>query len=127
MVDIRLDTSLPEPPFEQVRSQLALGAASGDLPAGTKLPTVRALAAELGIAVNTVARAYKELEADGVVVTEGRRGTFVSAPDASADVEAAAATWAATARRAGLTLAQAQRLVASAWDPGRPAIIPAPK
>jgi len=117
MVDIALDASLPEPPFEQVRSQVARRAASGDLPAGTKLPTVRALATQLGIAVNTVARAYKELEADGVVVTEGRRGTFIAAPQAPADVEAAAAAWAATARRAGLTLAQAQRLVASAWDP----------
>lgn len=121
MVDIAIDASLPEPPYEQVRSQLARAAASGSLEAGTKLPTVRALAADLGLAVNTVARAYKELEADGVVVTEGRRGTFVAAPDASADVEASAAVWAAAARRAGLTLAQAQRLVASAWDPGRSA------
>jgi DNA-binding transcriptional regulator YhcF (GntR family) len=120
VVDIRLDASLPEPPFEQVRSQLARAAATGTLETGTKLPTVRALAADLGIAVNTVARAYKELEADGVVVTEGRRGTFVAAPDPSADVEAAAAAWAATARRAGLTLPQAQRLVASTWDSGRP-------
>jgi DNA-binding transcriptional regulator YhcF (GntR family) len=115
MVDIALDASLPEPPFEQVRSQVARRAASGDLPAGTKLPTVRALATQLGIAVNTVARAYKELEADGVVVTEGRRGTFIAAPQAPADVEAAAAAWAATARRAGLTLAQAQRLLGDAW------------
>ncbi|SDN97918.1 transcriptional regulator, GntR family [Nocardioides szechwanensis] len=110
-----LDPSLPEPPFEQVRSQVARRAASGDLPAGTKLPTVRALATQLGIAVNTVARAYKELEADGVVVTEGRRGTFVAAPDAPADVEAVAADLAASARRAGLTLAQTQRLLGDAW------------
>lgn len=115
MVDIALDASLPEPPFEQVRSQVARRAASGDLPAGTKLPTVRALATQLGIAVNTVARAYKELEADGVVVTEGRRGTFIAAPKAPADVEVAAAAWAATARRAGLTLAQAQRLLGDVW------------
>lgn len=115
MVDIRLDLSASEPPFEQVRSQVARRAASGDLPAGTKLPTVRALAADLGIAVNTVARAYRELEADGVVVTEGRRGTFVAAADAPADVEAAAAGLAAAARRAGLTLAQAERLLGTAW------------
>lgn len=116
MPDLALDPSLPEPPFEQLRSQVAARAASGDLPAGTRLPTVRALAAELGIAANTVARAYRELEADGVVVTEGRRGTFVAAPDAPADVQAAAAAWAATARRSGLTLAQAQRLLERAWS-----------
>jgi DNA-binding transcriptional regulator YhcF (GntR family) len=115
VLDIALDPSLPEPPFEQVRSQVAVRAASGDLPAGTKLPTVRALAEHLGLAVNTVARAYKELEADGVVVTEGRRGTFVAAPDAPADVEAAAAALAAAARRSGLTLAQAERLLGAAW------------
>ncbi|MCD4525685.1 GntR family transcriptional regulator [Nocardioides sp. cx-173] len=116
MPDLALDPSLPEPPFEQLRSQVAARAASGDLPAGTRLPTVRALAAELGIAVNTVARAYRELEADGVIVTEGRRGTFIAAPAAPADVGAAAAALAAAARRAGVTLAQAQRLLADAWS-----------
>src|SRR6187402_593710 len=98
------DPSLPEPPFEQLRAQLASRVASGDLPAGTKLPTVRALAARLGLAVNTVARVYRELEADGVVVTEGRRGTFVS-PSAAAtgtDVQAAATAYVEAARRAGL-------------------------
>ena len=64
------------PPFEQLRAQIATRAASGDLPAGTRLPTVRALAAELGLAANTVAKAYRALETDGVITTEGRRGTF---------------------------------------------------
>ncbi len=115
VLDIALNASLPEPPYEQVRSQLARAAASGSLEAGTKLPTVRGLATQLGLAVNTVARAYKELEADGVVVTEGRRGTFVAASAAPADVEAAAADLAAAARRSGLTLAQTERLVGAAW------------
>ena len=73
-----IDPSAAEPPFEQLRRQIAARASGGELPAGTRLPTVRALAAEVGLAVNTVARVYRELEADGVVVTEGRRGTFVS-------------------------------------------------
>lgn len=117
-----LDPGLPEPPFEQLRAQLARRAAGGDLPAGTKLPTVRALAEQLGLATNTVARAYRELEADGVVVTEGRRGTFVAAPGGPggagtpADVEAAAASLATAARRSGLTLPQAQRLLDAAWS-----------
>ncbi|MEJ7834457.1 MAG: GntR family transcriptional regulator [Nocardioides sp.] len=110
-----LDPGAPEPPFEQLRAQVARRSASGDLPAGTKLPTVRALAAELRLAVNTVARAYKELEADGVVVTEGRRGTFVASTGRSRDAETAAAAYVATARRAGLTLPEAARLVEGAW------------
>jgi DNA-binding transcriptional regulator YhcF (GntR family) len=109
------DPSLPEPPFEQLRSQIASRAASGDLPAGTKLPTVRGLAAELGLAANTVARVYRELEADGVVVTEGRRGTFVASGPAPAEATAAAVSYVVTARRGGLTLAEAQRLVERAW------------
>jgi DNA-binding transcriptional regulator YhcF (GntR family) len=109
------DPSLPEPPFEQLRAQIASRVASGELTAGSKLPTVRALATELRLAVNTVARTYKELEADGVVVTEGRRGTFVASAAAPPDAEAAATEYAATARRRGLTLAEAQRLVERAW------------
>jgi DNA-binding transcriptional regulator YhcF (GntR family) len=109
------DLSLPEPPFEQLRAQIAARAASGQLEAGSKLPTVRALAAELHLAVNTVARVYRELEADGVVVTEGRRGTFVASTPAPLDATQAAATYADTARRNGLTLAQAQRLVERSW------------
>ena len=45
---------------------------------GTKLPTVRALAADLGLATNTVARAYRELEALGVIETRGRAGSVVT-------------------------------------------------
>jgi DNA-binding transcriptional regulator YhcF (GntR family) len=114
-----LDPGSPVAPYEQLRTQLATRAASGDLPAGTRLPTVRALAAELGLAVNTVARAYRELEADGVITTQGRRGTFVAATAAGRSTEAAeaAAAYVATARRLGLTLPEATRLVEHAWPP----------
>lgn len=111
-----LDPGAPEPPFEQLRSQIARRTGSGELAAGTKLPTVRALASELHLAVNTVARAYRELEADGVVVTEGRRGTFVAmASGDSPDAAAAAAAYVAAVRRLGLTRAEAIRLVDGAW------------
>jgi DNA-binding transcriptional regulator YhcF (GntR family) len=112
-----LDAGSPVAPFEQLRSQIASRAASGDLPAGTRLPTVRALAAELELAVNTVAKAYRALEADGVIATEGRRGTFVAstAAGASADATAAAAAYVAAARRQGLTLPEAVRLVEQGW------------
>ena len=113
-----LDASSPVPPYEQLRSQVAARAASGELPAGTRLPTVRALASDLGLAVNTVAKAYRALETDGVIATEGRRGTFVAPGTASAGTDArqAAAAYAATARRLGLTLPEAVRLVEREWS-----------
>lgn len=76
---ISLDPSSAGPPFEQVRMQIIDAVQSGALAAGAKLPTVRRLADELGLAPNTVARSYRELERDGVVETRGRNGTFVSA------------------------------------------------
>lgn len=103
------------PPFEQLRIQIASRIASGDLPPGTRLPTVRALAADLGLAVNTVAKTYRALESDHAVVTEGRRGTFVPVTGAGRDVTAAAQEYAATARRRGLGLSEATRLLEQAW------------
>src|SRR5450756_618706 len=74
---LTIDADSATPPFEQVRTQIATAVAEGRLSAGAKLPTVRWLAADLGLAPNTVARAYRELEADAVVATHGRGGTFV--------------------------------------------------
>lgn len=78
---------------------------------------MRALAAGLGLAANTVARAYKELEADGVVVTEGRNGTSVAAGAAAGEEEArtAADAFVAAVRRLGLTPTEATRLVEDRW------------
>lgn len=103
-MDITLDPQSPVPPFEQVRTQIAEQARTGALPVGAKLPTVRALASELALAVNTVARAYRELEADGVVETRGRHGTFIAAVGDTSAREAAAAAgeYARRARRLGL-------------------------
>lgn len=116
MIDLVVDPASPDAPFEQVRQQVAAAVADGSLPAGRQLPTVRRLAADLGLAVNTVARAYRELEADGVVETRGRRGTFVTGGAAADDdTREAAATYAARARRAGLSREQALRLVEDAW------------
>jgi DNA-binding transcriptional regulator YhcF (GntR family) len=118
MDPIPLDPDASEPPYEQLRRQIAARAASGALPAGTRLPTVRALAADLDLAVNTVAKTYRALETDGVIVTEGRRGTFV-APGAAAGREEAvraAATYAAVARRLGLGLTEATLLVERSWS-----------
>jgi DNA-binding transcriptional regulator YhcF (GntR family) len=65
------------PPFEQVRAELAAMIGDNRLPGGTKLPTVRQFAGDLGLAANTVARAYRELEQAGLVETRGRNGSFV--------------------------------------------------
>ncbi len=120
---LHIDPASAVPPYEQVRTQIAAMIADAALPSGQKLPTVRQLAADLGLAANTVARAYRELEADGVLTTQGRRGTFVhsSVLDTDehstqrGDLEAAAAAFTNTARKRGLSLAEANRLVEGAW------------
>jgi GntR family transcriptional regulator len=118
---ITVDTASTEPPYEQLRRQIAAHVASGELAAGQRLPTVRQMAADLGLANNTVARAYRELEAAGVIATHGRRGTFVRSslldgpkpPDD--EVQSAAAEYVRAARRRGLSLAEATRLIESDW------------
>jgi DNA-binding transcriptional regulator YhcF (GntR family) len=75
---LSLDPDSSVPPYEQVRLQVAAAIESGVLVAEFRLPTVRKLATDLGLAVNTVARAYRELELAGLVETRGRHGTFVA-------------------------------------------------
>jgi Predicted transcriptional regulators len=74
-----VDPGSPTPPYEQIRAQIATMIEAGALPAGTQLPPIRQLAADLGLAANTVARAYRELEAGGWVVSRVRHGTTVAA------------------------------------------------
>lgn len=76
-MDITILTSSPEPVYEQIVRQVQQGVATGELKPGDPLPTVRQLAGDLAINRNTVARAYKQLEDQGVILTAGRRGTFV--------------------------------------------------
>lgn len=75
---LSVDTSSGVPPFEQVREGIRTQVASGTLAPGLRLPPVRSLAADLDLAANTVARAYKELEAQGLVVSRSRAGTVVA-------------------------------------------------
>ena len=79
VVVLLVDPGLPTPPFEQIKAQIEALRASGEFPALHRLPPVRQLAAELGVAPNTVARAYRELEASGIIETRGRAGSFVTA------------------------------------------------
>jgi GntR family transcriptional regulator len=66
------------PPYEQIRDRVAGLIARGRWLPGDRVPTVRGLADELGLAPNTVARAYRALEVDGWLVGRGRAGTFVA-------------------------------------------------
>ncbi|MFC0483157.1 GntR family transcriptional regulator [Pseudarthrobacter scleromae] len=103
--------------FEQLRLHVIHLADNGSLPPGTRLPAVRALAEVLDVAPHTVARAYKELEAAGVVATRGRNGTVVCARDERlGGLSAAAATYAAAAKAQGATFAEAVKLLAAAYD-----------
>ncbi|SEG58322.1 DNA-binding transcriptional regulator YhcF, GntR family [Actinacidiphila yanglinensis] len=100
---ITIDLDAASAPYEQVRAQIAEEARAGLLPVNYKLPTVRGLAEQLGLAANTVAKAYRALEADGVIETRGRHGTYIAAGDAQArEVAAAATAYAERARRLGL-------------------------
>ncbi|PQZ93514.1 GntR family transcriptional regulator [Arthrobacter sp. MYb227] len=101
---ISVDSTDKTAPYQQVRQQILTAISKGKLKAGTKLPSVRALAEQLGLAVNTAAKVYKELEAGGAVVTRGRHGTIVQATDdeGSIAVADAASELAAVATRWGI-------------------------
>jgi DNA-binding transcriptional regulator YhcF (GntR family) len=119
LLHLDIDLTSAVPPYEQLRSQIAGLVANGELPPGTRLPTVRQLGLDLGLAANTVARSYRELEADGVLETQGRRGTFVHSDalhgTTPRELTALAASFTAAARRAGLSSTEAQQLVLRAW------------
>ncbi|WP_420822010.1 GntR family transcriptional regulator [Streptomyces avicenniae] len=120
---LTIDPASPVAPYEQLRARIAALASSGDLPVGHRLPTVRGLADDLGLAANTVAKAYRALEGDGVVETRGRHGTFVAAAGDAAARQAAAAAqaYAQHVRRLGLDREEAQAAVRdalrAAYDP----------
>lgn len=113
---IDIDPAAASAPYEQLRRQISEQALSGALPVGHKLPTVRGLAQDLGLAANTVAKAYRALEGDGVIETRGRNGTFVAAAGDAARQEAAGAAraYADRARRLGLDATAARAVVEDA-------------
>jgi DNA-binding transcriptional regulator YhcF (GntR family) len=101
---IQLDRESPVPPFEQIRLQILDQIASGSLVAGTRLPTVRRLALDLDVAPNTVGRAYKELEAAGLITAKRRAGTVVTVSRdlVRQEAEAAALTFATRMAQLGI-------------------------
>lgn len=74
---VSIDPESTLPPYEQLRVQIAGLIGGGSLQPDARLPAVRQLAADLGVAPGTVARAYRELEDDGWVEGRGRHGTVV--------------------------------------------------
>lgn len=114
-LEVVVDTRSPVPHYEQIRSQVARLVLTGVLAPGARLPPIRQLAGHLGLSNGAVARAYRELEREGLVDTAGKRGTTVSAaaapgaPSSAAlhreQLEAlaeAAAAYATTAHRLGV-------------------------
>jgi DNA-binding transcriptional regulator YhcF (GntR family) len=115
-LNIAVDTDSGTAPYEQLRARIAEQARSGRLPVGYRLPTVRGLAEGLGLAANTVAKAYRALETDGVIETRGRNGTYVAAAGDAAQREAAEAArvYAERAVRLGLSADLAEAAVREA-------------
>ncbi len=108
-----LDPASPVPPYEQIGSQIRLQIATGHLLPGAVLPSVRQLAHDLGVAPNTVVRAYSELEREGWVVTSARRGVIVAprspilaAKTRTYELERAVAQLLVTAHQLGVTPAE---------------------
>lgn len=113
---IVFDAASPVPAFEQIREQVAGLIRVGGLTPGHRLPPIRQLAADLGIAPGTVARAFTELEAAGLIRTS-RRGAHVADGQAvAADLGAPARRFAADARRAGASLEDAVATLRATWS-----------
>lgn len=81
MIKFLLDYSSGVPVYRQIIDQIRFGIASGQLKLGEQLPTVRALAVELKVNLNTVSKAYKELEIKNILETQQGSGTFINQTD----------------------------------------------
>src|SRR3954470_5930854 len=128
-----IDAASAVPPYEQLRLQVAARIRDRSLAVGARLPTIRGLAGELGLAVNTVARTYRELEDAGLIETRGRAGSFVTAAGQGAleRVRRAAVAYAAVVAAAGIDAAEGLRIAEAALNtasgptlspPSRPAL-----
>lgn len=128
-VQLAVDVTAATPVYEQLRAQIAGHIGVGSLRQGERLPTVRGLAADLGIAVNTVGRAYAELEVAGLVRTGRRVGTVITGrpnPTVGGDITAAADRLALLARRNGLSDDAALAILRHALQQAPPPAQPAP-
>ncbi|WP_380170900.1 GntR family transcriptional regulator [Kineococcus sp. DHX-1] len=114
---VLVDTASAVPAYEQLREQVTTLVTTGSLREGDRLPAARALAADLGLAVGTVQRAYRELELAGTVVSRRRTGTVVAARvSVEEDVRWAAEGFVERALSSGLSPDQALDVVRAALD-----------
>ncbi len=119
---LRVDPSQALPVYEQIRQQVTRMAVTGTLAPGTRLPTIRQLAADLGLAKGTVAKAYELLEQSAVVESKGHKGTFVRDVAPAADtvqavdgLREAAEAYVVAARQWGADLDGARTALDDAW------------
>ena len=116
---MQLDFSSDVPIYRQIRDQLVLGIASGDLNAGDKLPTIRALANEIGVNVMTVNKSYQILKQEGFITADRRGGTVVSGQGSEAlakNISAELNLSAASAKLAGLSREKWLDICGQAFD-----------
>lgn len=117
MITISIDPRSAASPSTQVKVAIMGAIVDGSLLGGDRLPSIRQLAGDLGLAANTVAKAYRELEADGFVASNGRRGTVVLPPSTAAPepiAQQAADEFVSRIRSLGLDPATALSLVTDA-------------
>lgn len=119
---LSVDPDDPTPVYQQIRGQIQRMVASGTLTVGTRLPTIRQLATDLGLAKGTVAKAYEALLHDGLVTAAGRHGTVVAPhritdpATRTAELHAAARDYAITVHQLGIDPGTAAAALADAMD-----------
>ncbi|MFI9809486.1 GntR family transcriptional regulator [Streptomyces sp. NPDC052301] len=123
---VRVDTASQVPPYAQIRAQLGALIVTGRLAEGDRLPTVRQLATDLGLAPGTVARAYRELETAGLIRTRRGAGSRVAAPPAgptrpyASELATLARDFTSSARALGADAEAVMAAVRDALGPDRP-------
>lgn len=116
-VVLALDPDSTEPPFRQLKAQIVEAIRRGTLTPGTRMPAIRALATDVGIATRTAAKVYSELEEAGLLEGRGRAGTFVTSPDlTTAVLTRAAEEFAERAAGSGFTLEESLSAVRAAFS-----------
>ncbi len=117
-----VDPSIPLPVYEQLREQIVRMVAAGTLEPGHRLPTIRQLAADLGLAKGTVSKAYEMLESDSVIATRGRKGSFVLGPQANTVVDRISGlaqpidVLVVTAKQLGADIGEVRAALDQAWE-----------
>ena len=120
---LEIDAASPLPPYEQIRTQVATMITTRVMAPGSRLPAIRQLSKDLGLATGTVARAYRELEAEGLIgATRGCHGTFVTESrrtrnsETDEDLAQAARAFAIQARQLGADAGRALELAREAFE-----------